>query len=215
MKLYLSSYKLGNRPNELVNLLGDRKKIIAYIPNALDFATDLERRKQSINSDIDELKAIGITVEELDLRLYFNKTAELSAQLSKYGAVFVRGGNCFVLRRAFYMSGLDKLLPELIRTEALVYSGYSAGIDMLAPSLHGAELVDDPYTIPIGYDAKIIWECLNLLTYTVTPHYKSNHNESADMDKSIEYMINNYIPFIALRDGEVIIIDGEKHNIIS
>ncbi|BDH61848.1 hypothetical protein MTP04_19780 [Lysinibacillus sp. PLM2] len=45
------------------------------------------------------------------------------------------------------------------------------------------------------------------MEYTIVPHYQSDHPESEDINNSIEYMINNKIPFIALKDGEVIIIE--------
>jgi len=43
--------------------------------------------------------------------------------------------------------------------------------------------------------------------YALVPHYKSDHKESNDIDRTITYMIDNKIPFKALRDGEVIIIE--------
>lgn len=46
-----------------------------------------------------------------------------------------------------------------------------------------------------------------MLDYVIAPHYKSDHKESKDMDKVVEYMIDNKILFKALRDGEVIIIE--------
>lgn len=90
-----------------------------------------------------------------------------------------------------------------------MYGGYSAGIDKLTPSLKGVELIDDPNFIPQGYNPEIVWDCLGLVPYAVAPHYKSDHHESAAVDKSVEYLINNHIPFIALRDGEAIIKNGE------
>lgn len=41
MKLYLSSYRLGNSPEKLIKLFGADKKV-AVISNAMDFAYDLE-----------------------------------------------------------------------------------------------------------------------------------------------------------------------------
>ena len=41
----------------------------------------------------------------------------------------------------------------------------------------------------------------------VAPHYKSDHNESADIDKEVELMIDKKMLFIALRDWEAIIIN--------
>ena len=215
MKLYLSSYRIGNAEQELVALFDGKPRTIAYIPNALDYSTDHERREQSIQKDTEALEAIGFNVTELDLRKYFDNQSGLEAEIAKYSGVFVRGGNCFVLRRAYRQSGFDLLLPELLKNESLIYAAYSAGIDMLAPSLHGVELVDDPSITPQGYQKELVWECLQVLPYTVAPHYKSDHAESSDMDISIQYMVDHHIPFIALRDGEVIVIDGENHQIVA
>jgi dipeptidase E len=211
MKLYLSSFRLGNKPEELLRLL-DGKKRTAVIGNAQDFLP-AEARAASCAQEMERLATLGLELSEVDLRKYFGKSSELREELSKFDLVWVRGGNCFVLRRAFKQSGADEIIAELVKNESVVYGGYSAGIDMLVPSLHGAELVDDPNIVPDGYDAGVIWDSLGLVPYSIAPHYKSDHPESADIDTSITYMVDNHIPFIALRDGEAIVVDGQSQKI--
>lgn len=212
MRLYLSSFRLGNRPQEMVKLaLGKRAAVIA---NAADIKTASDRA-EAVQYEIDCLTGLGFEPEELDLRDYFGKPDELRIKINDFNLVWVRGGNCFILRRAFKYSGFDELIKEILQQDAMVYAGYSAGIDMLVPSLHGVELVDDPNEVPKGYEAEIIWDCLGLLPYAVAPHYKSDHPESADIDKSVEYLIDNHILFKALRDGEAIVINGDKERIVS
>ena len=80
MKLYLSSYRLGDNPKQLVDLVGENKKA-AVIPNALDFSTDIPRRNQSVQGEISDLRQLGLEPEELDLRKYFGKSEELSKKL--------------------------------------------------------------------------------------------------------------------------------------
>ncbi len=150
----------------------------------------------------------------MDLREYFGKVGELKDVLAQYNLIWARGGNVFTLRRAFKQSGADGIIEQMLKEDSVVYGGYSAGIDMLVPSLKGAELVDDAYAIPKGYNEAIVWEGLGLLSYAVAPHYKSDHPESADIDRSIEYMIDNHIPFIAIRDGEAIVVDGDVQRIV-
>jgi len=41
----------------------------------------------------------------------------------------------------------------------------------------------------------------------IVPHYRSSHFESEEMEKVVQYMIENKVLFIALKDGEVIIIE--------
>lgn len=194
-------------------LKGGRK--VAAIFNAVDFL-DPEQRKNSAQQELERLRSLDLDYTEIDLRTYFDEAhkSELQNKLNEYDAVWMRGGNCFILRRALRQSGADEIIKTMLNTDSIVYGGYSAGIDMLTPSLHGAELVDDPNLIPDGYSRNIVWECLGILPFAVAPHYKSDHPESADIDKSVEYMVDNHIPFIALRDGEAIVIEGENQRVV-
>lgn len=203
MKLYLSSYRLGNNPKKLIELFSDDKKI-AVIANAMDFVDD-SQREESAKQSIMELKNLGLFPEEIDLRDYFGKQNELSRKLNNYGAVYVRGGNTFVLRRAMAQSSFDKWIKNKNRDPNFVYAGYSAGICVLSPTLHGLELVDDPNIVPQGYNPQIIWSGLDIVDFSIAPHYKSDHPESEMVEKEVEYFIKNKIPFKTLRDGEIII----------
>lgn len=205
MKFYLSSYKLGNEIDTLKTLILNNKKT-AFISNALDFSSDLERRKKSEQSDIDDLIGVGLDVELVDLRDYFDHQDDLEKKLSEFGVIWVRGGNVFVLREAMKRSGFDVILKRLAQKEGVLYGGYSAGVCVLAPTLRGIELVDDPNVKPYGGNTETIFEGLNIIDYSVVPHYQSNHPESEKMETVVEYMKKNEIPFKTLKDGEVIVI---------
>lgn len=126
--------------------------------------------------------------------------------------MYVRGGNAFVLRRAFRQSGLDEILPDLLARDAIVYGGYSAGPCMLGPTLRGLESrEDDPNVVPVGYESQVIWECLNILPFAIAPHYQGS---TADATGAITFYVANNMPFIALRDGEAIVVDGERQTIV-
>lgn len=207
MKFYLSSYKLGNEIAKLKELIPAENKKTAYISNALDFSDDLERRKKSEQSDIEQLKELNLDIEIIDLRNYFNKQSDLKEELAKFGVIWVRGGNLFVLRQAMKLSGFDNILKNLIERSNILYGGYSAGVCVLAPTLKGMDLVDDPTAKPYGDKSKVIWDGLGILSYSIIPHYRSDHPESKNAEKAVEYMIENKILFKALKDGEVIIIE--------
>ncbi|MBC8495952.1 Type 1 glutamine amidotransferase-like domain-containing protein, partial [archaeon] len=186
MKFYLSSFRLGDKSAELVRLMPENKKI-AYIPNANDYTNvDLDRKIKWERLDIDSLEKIGLTVEYLDLRNYFDKTDDLRKKLSGFGGVFIRGGSAFVLRQAMKLSGFDIIFKELLKREDFVYSGYSAGICVLAPDFKAIQIVDDASDWPYKELQETIWEGLGYLDYMILPHYKSNHPESADIDKEVE-----------------------------
>jgi dipeptidase E len=212
MRLYLSSFRLGNKPSELVRLLKGRQRT-AMILNADDYK-NAEDRGASLERESDDLRGIGLEPIELDLRDYFGKSSELRARLPSFDLLWVRGGNSFILRRALRQSGGDVVIKDLLARDGLVYGGYSAGAVVLTPSLRGVELVDDPNVVPEGYNAPIIWDCLGILAYQLLPHYKSDHPESADTDRSLEYLVDNHIPFVALRDGEAIVRDGLREIVV-
>lgn len=205
MKFYLSSYKLGNEVDTLKALIPTNKKT-AFISNALDFSSDLERRKKSEQSDVDDLTGVGLDVELVDLRDYFDRKDELEKKLNEFGVIWVRGGNVFVLREAMKRSGFDVILKQLTQKEGILYGGYSAGVCVLAPTLKGIDLVDDSSVRPYGDDIETIFEGLNIIDYSVVPHYQSNHPESEKMETVVEYMKRNEIPFKTLKDGEVVVI---------
>jgi dipeptidase E len=213
MRLYLSSFRNGNKPEELIKLLGEGRRT-ALIFNAADFKSEADRAADYVQ-EAARLKSIGLEPTEIDLRQYFGKPDNLKSDLLKSDLIWVRGGNVFVLRRAFKQSGADIVIKELLEDDSIVYGGYSAGVDILQPHLYGIELVDPPDVVPEGYDAEIIWDCLGLLPYCVAPHYKSDHPESADIDKTVDYYLANHIPFIALKDGEVVIINGQQQRVVS
>ncbi|MFA6519552.1 MAG: Type 1 glutamine amidotransferase-like domain-containing protein [Candidatus Paceibacterota bacterium] len=206
MKLYLSSYGVGDKGNELVGLLGENKKV-AVIPNALDFSTDIDRRKISQQRELDGLSALGLMPEELDLRPFFDtkRHEELDRKIRTYGLIWARGGNAFILRRALFYSGLDKILLDLKHQNEIVYGGYSAGVCVIGPTLHGIELVDDVEITPEGYEHEIIWNGVGLIDFSFAPHFKSDHRESGSVDKLVNFYELNKMPYKALRDGEVII----------
>jgi len=203
--MYLSSYKLGNQ-KEVLKSMALSNKSLAYVPNARDFWPGSDTQ-DNIQEDIRALTEIGFEVEILDLKNYFNNHAELELKMKKYQGVFVRGGSGFVLRQAMKLSGFDNIIQQINDSQIdFLYSGYSAGICVLGPTLKGIELVDDIDSGDYKEKTGIIWEGLKILDYAFAPHYKSDHPESESINRLVEYYIANKILFKALRDGEVIIV---------
>ncbi len=204
MKYYLSSYEIGNETEKLKTLVPEGK--IGYIPNARDFTgADPERRAKRNENDMSSLRKLGLEVEMLNLRDYFGKRDNLKKKLEELGAIFISGGNVFVLRQAMKLSGLDDILGE-IKDINFLYAGYSAAGCVLAPSLKGMDIVD-PLDTPYDEQKEILWDGLGFVDFRFMPHWDSNRPESADIDKVIAYCKENNITYKAIRDGEVIIIE--------
>lgn len=205
MKLYLSSYHVGADPQVLVNLVGKNKRA-AVIPNAMDFSDDKKLVDEKIQDNVVELSDLGFDPVVVDLKRYFGKPEELAEKMREFGLIWVRGGNTFVLRRAFKQSGFDKWLLSQKDNKALVYGGYSAGCCILSPTLKGLDIVDDPGQVPAGYDPEIIWDGLGLIDFIFVPHYKSDHPESAKVDETVEYYKSKNMDYKTVRDGEVVVV---------
>ena len=216
MRLYLLSFRLGNHPQKLVDLVKYDMRAVVVV-NACDHFSYKERSTR-VQQEFAALQSLDLIPVELDLRNYFNDQQtqrELREVLADCGLIWVRGGNTFVLRRAMKKSGFDTIILGFLERDAIAYGGYSAGIVMLTPSLYGVNLVDDPDIIPTGYDPAIIWEGLGVIPYAIAPHYKSDHPESPATDNLVQYYIDNHMPFKTLHDGEVIVINGEREEMVT
>lgn len=134
--------------------------------------------------------------------------------MSSVKSVYVRGGNAFLLLKAFEESGFGKVLEARKSDPEFVYAGYSAGVVVLAPSLKGIDKVDDPNIKVEGYKDGIIWEGLGILKYSFAPHYDPEwktkdkpHPESEKIDQVIQFFQDNGIEYVGMKDGEVLVID--------
>lgn len=203
MKLYLSSYKLGTKTQELKDWLKEHGSEIAIIANSRDGIPDTKEKEESLKRNILELEEIGFTVNKLDLKAYFYQEDKLKEALKDCHAVYVIGGNTFSLRLAMKYSGFDNYLKEQLDNDNFLYAGYSAGICVLAPTLIGLDIVDKPIN---PYDERpVIYEGLQILDYIPVPHYKSNHPESKLVDEVVSLFDKMKVNYKTLKDGEVII----------
>lgn len=207
MKLYLSSFRLGDHPERLVALLPPAARV-AVICNSID-AEEPAVRREKVAEEITWLTELGLQPEELDLRSCTGD--DLRAQLRSYDGVWVRGGNVFVLRAVMAQSGADQILPELIRSEQIVYAGYSAGPCVLAPSLRGLELCDDADAV----DGEVVWDGLGLLDHAIVPHLDSpGHPETELLEKVAGLYVRTGVPYLPMRDGEALVIDGNDRELV-
>jgi dipeptidase E len=209
MRLYLSSHRLGTAPQELVSLLRGKTRI-AVIANAAD---DIEpaKRRDRVERELSDLREIGLDPEEVDLRDYFGEGTRLRPVLEGFDAVWVLGGNPFVLRTAFHESGADAPVVDRLRDDSLVFAGYSAGPCVLGPRLPvWDDLLDRD--LP-GYPDTLVTTGLSLVPFVIAPHYGSEPG-AAGATEVTDAFIENHIPFIALRDGQAIVIDGDSFRVV-
>lgn len=205
--MYLSSYELGNETDKLKKMIPSNNKL-GYIFNALDFTgADPERKAKRVERNMSELNELGFDCFNLDLREYFGKPGALQELVDTLGVIWVSGGNVFVLRQAFKLSGFDEILFSLNKKDNFLYGGYSAGVCVLSPTLDGYHIVDDATDTPFEDLDEVLWDGLNILDYTFLPHFESDHPESESVGKVIEYCKEKELPYKTARDGDVIIVE--------
>ncbi len=213
MRMYLSSFRMGDQPEQLVQLL-DGAGPAAVVANAIDGASD-DLRAEGVEREVAALADLGVDAQELDLRDYLGAEVRLAADLARYRLVWVRGGNTFLLRHALAESGADSILTRLLAEDALVYGGYSAGCCVLAPSLRGLELVDEPEEVAAAYGVPAIWDGLGLLDYAFVPHVDSpGHPETEACGRLAQHYRATGVAHKTVRDGQAIVREGEREVVL-
>jgi len=206
MKYYLSSFKLGNDPKKFLSLFSEGVTV-GYIPNATDFTdSDPEKVKAHIDGDVKALEELGLIVKVVDLKKYFKKSIdELKRVVDSLSGLWVSGGNVFVLRQAMMLSGMDKIVLEKSKDPSFVYGGYSAGCCVLSNSLEPYQVASDASDKPYKEAPDTIWQGVGLIDYAFMPHFDSNHGESDEINKEIEFCKENGIRFTPVKDGDALI----------
>jgi dipeptidase E len=210
MRLYLSSYRLGDHPELFAQLVtGHRRGWV--IMNALD-GMDEGRRRADLEVQIADLRSIGLAAEDFDLRQ--QNSESIRARFGNPDFVWVRGGNVFTLRAAMAKSGLDALVVEHVRSDKVVYAGFSAGSCVLAPSLAGLELCD-PVDFALATYGAVCTDGLGILDRPIVPHLRSPGHPETELLGAVAM---NYDaqgqPYWALDDGQALIIDGAEPRVV-
>jgi len=209
--MYLSSFKLGNQPEEFQRLVGPVRRV-AIIMNALDNFPD--QRALWLDGQTRALSNLGFSVTELDLRLHFQRSAGLPELISGINAVWVNGGNSFILRRAMKQSGFDLIIKDALARDMLVYAGFSAGAVICYRSLRGLELIDDANDAPMGYDPEIVWQGLDLLPYALVVHDGVDRSDPNSPHREIAFYDANAIPYRTIRDEQALLVDGQTTKVV-
>lgn len=215
MRLYLSSFRIGDRPDRLRGLLGGGPARIAVIADAVDAAPQ-DVRRAGVERELDALAGLGLQPEELDLRDFFDRPpGAVASALDAFPAVWVRGGNTFVLRHALARSGADAALTARLHRDTLVYAGYSAGPCVLAPSLRGLELSDSPEEVTRLWGAEPRWDGLGVLDRAFVPHVDSpGHPETELCGRVAAHYREHGTPHLTLRDGQALVVDADISELV-
>jgi len=190
VRLYLASSGVGDHPERLIGLLRGGRRA-AVIANALDRSPGF--RGAALREELDGLGRLGLEARELDLR---------RDPVPECDLIWASGGNVFELRRALATSGADEAITGLLQADRVVYGGNSAGACVLAPSLRGLEIADEP-------GARPRFDGLGLIDFAIVPHCSAPGLPGIpECDRLAARYRAEGVAHRALHDGQAIVVDG-------
>ncbi len=203
MNLLLLSVGLGALPGFLEECAGgpSRKLRIGYVSDAAEgmpFADDERAGVEALGYDVVYLRVRDIDAEAL---------AEV---LDSLDAVYVAGGETFVLLGALRSNGTGDVLAARVRA-GLPYIGCSAGSIVAGPSITPAELMDDRAQAP-GLRSD---DGLHLIDQVVIPH--ADGRLPPYPLELIERIVATYCDrysLVLLRDDQALRVDAEGSSVI-
>jgi len=183
---------LDHAEDEVRALLAGVGRVL-FVPYALaDHDGYASRCRQRLN-------AMGCEVDSI------HTSPNARAAVEQAEAVFIGGGNTFRLLKALY----DNHLIEAIRRrvdQGMPYLGSSAGTNVAGPTIRTTN--DMPIVEAPSLDA------LGLVGFQINPHYLdpdpgSSHMGETREQRLIEYLEENDVPVLGLREGSMLRVGAE------
>ena len=180
---------------EILNLFSHSEEIL-FIPYA---------RPNGISHDVYTEKAAAAFMKIEKKLVGIHTFQDPIAALKNATGVFTGGGNTFVLVAQLYQNKLIQPLREAIYN-GLPYLGTSAGSNICGVTMQTTN--DMPITYPPSF------KTLGALPFNINPHYldpdpSSKHMGETRETRIMEYLSQNTIPVIGLREGSWLDVKGE------
>lgn len=207
MKLLLTSAGLSNKTivkafNDLVGLQKDKIKI-AFIPTAANVE---EGDKGWLINDYANLKKQGYEVDIVDISAIPLETWK--PRLESANALFFGGGNTFHLMHWVKKSGLEEMLPELLKTR--VYVGISAGSCITGHTIYNSvqNLFGEKYNLQIK-------KGLGLVDFQLIPHLNSDYFPKIREMYLEEASKDLTEPVYVIDDNSAVVVNRSKIEVVS
>jgi len=209
MKLLLTSGGLTNKTicKALSDLIGTSKSKInvAYIPTAANVE---DGSKEWLINDLSNIKDQGYPVDIVDISAV-DKDIWLP-RLKKADVIFFGGGNTFYLMSWLRKSGLDKLLPELLKTR--VYVGISAGSIVATINLRmsSSQKSYSEKVFPLQND-----KGLGFVIFHVRPHLNSRYFPRLKVKNLAKIAKDIPETVYAIDDNSAVVVNGKEVKVVS
>ncbi len=209
MKLLLTSAGISNKSIEqafyalLDKPVSETK--VAYIPTAANVEMD---DKSWLINDYANLNGRGFAqIDIVDISAIPQKLWQ--PRLEKAHVLFFGGGNTFHLKYWIEKSGLQKHLPELLKTR--VWAGISAGSMVAGRSL--ASKNDQIFAEDMGEVANT--RGLGYVDFSLKPHYHSAYFPGVNDENLAKAATDLDTKLYALDDQSAIVVNGDKFEVVS
>lgn len=193
--LFGESY-LSYLKDELSTLFQNEKEII-FIPYARPGGISHEAYTEKA---IAFFKTIGKKIRGLE------SFTDPQQAIRKGAAFFTGGGNTFLLVKTLWEMGLMEILKEEVE-KGKAYLGTSAGSNI------GGINMQTTNDMPIAYPPS--FQTTGWVPFNINPHYldpdpNSKHNGETRETRILEFLSQNNIPVVGLREGSWIRVVGSK-----
>ncbi len=169
---------------------------IIFIPYARPDGISLDAYTEKASQ---VFKTIGINI--IGLHTFENK----SKAIQEAQGVFTGGGNTFLLLKTLYELNLIPTLKQTVES-GTPYLGTSAGSNL------GGINIKNTNDMPIVYPPS--FEALGVVPFNINPHYLDpipglKHNGETRETRIKEYLHQNTIPVVGLREGSWLEVKNE------
>ncbi len=181
-------------------------EIIAFLPGSPRVLFVPYARPSGLTHDEYTEKAAG-KFAQMGLELAgIHAASDPVAAVRAAGALFVGGGNTFVLLDQLYRNNLMEVIREGV-ADGLPYVGTSAGSNVAGATIGTTN--DMPIVYPPSFDA------LGLVPFNINPHFldpdpDSTHKGETREIRIKEFHVFNEQPVVGLREGALLHVVGNS-----
>lgn len=184
---------LDHCEDAIKNYLGDMKEVL-FIPYA---SPDRDGYEEKVSRRFEKM---GYDVKSL------HRMEDPEKAVKEAEAVFVGGGNTFLLLRSLYEDNVVELIKQRVE-EGMKYIGTSAGSNVACATINTTN--DMPIIYPPTFDA------IGIVPFVLNPHYidpdpESTHKGETRIKRIEEFHQLNDIPVLGLRESAIVHLEGDR-----